>query len=106
MSKYTFRIPTHQFAYVEVEHEPEEELTPKQISGFYDELFRAFRFSTGIPKEEWNDCLDQYMMGRGMSASCGERMNQWQRDVIADLDRSEARRKPKTQKTYTENKNK
>ncbi len=92
MSKYTFRIPTgHQFAFVEMTHEPEEDYTENQIADIYNVYTRAFRFSNGLDKKAWNDCLDQYRKGKGMSVDCGERMNDWQRDFIAELDRSDAR---------------
>ncbi len=92
MSKYTFRIPTgHQYAFVEVVHEPEEDYTAAQVSGIYDEYTKAMRFTGGLDKKAWNDCLDAYRNGKGMSVECGERMNDWQRDIIAELGRSDAR---------------
>ncbi len=92
MSKYTFRVPTgHPCAFVEIEHEPEEDYTAGQVSDIYEEYTKAMRFSGGLDKKAWNDCLDQYRKGKGMSVECGERMNDWQRDFIAELGRSDAR---------------
>ncbi len=98
MNSIKFRIPTgHAFAFVEIDHQPEEDkqLSATQIAAMYDEYTRAFQFSGGLTRKEWNDCLDAYRQDKGMSSDCGERMNDFQRSIISEIDKSSARIKPK-----------
>ena len=59
--KVTYRIPTEQYAYVEVETTVKEETTPETVLETHRVLTEAFKPKSGIPTKDFNQALDRYL---------------------------------------------
>jgi hypothetical protein len=88
----TLRIPTsEQYAYIEIHHKG----TLKSLLEAYSELTAMVKVGAGLESVEWNQMLDKYRQGKGMSADQMERMNSAQKWLIHQLDKSDERLKTK-----------
>lgn len=59
--KVTYRIPTEQYAYVEIEKEYQTEPTMEDVQATYKHLTEAFKVKVGLPAKEFNAALDRYL---------------------------------------------
>lgn len=86
------RIPgPDQFSFAEIDISTENDLDPKEVRAVFEEYMMAFRLGDGLPPKEWNEVLDNYRNGKGMSVDIGERMNKAQQWLIHELDKSDNR---------------
>ena len=91
--KITLRVPTQeQFAFVEIEFD-EDGMTAEQVRKAYDEYTLAFKFVDGLEQREWNEVLDFYRQGKGMSEETMSRLNKAQAWLIHEIDKSDNRLK-------------
>ena len=89
--KATLRIPTAEpYAYLEIAIED----APEAILSVYSEFTRLVKVGEGLARNEWNDCLQRYVAGKGMDVECFERMNSAQKWWIHEWDKLQER-KPK-----------
>lgn len=91
----TLHFPTENYGYAEVEIEVE---TPRDAIKEYHKATAVP--GTGLPTKEWNEVLDKYMAGNGMTPDQHERMDKAQAWFVHELDKSYNRTKPKELKTY------
>lgn len=59
--KVTYRIPTEQYAYVEIEREYQSEPSVEEVHDTYTRLTKAFRVQVGLSTKDFNACLDRYL---------------------------------------------
>ena len=95
--KVTYRIPTDQYAYIEVEQELST-LDAFLINENYKELTGAFKESTGdgLTSKEIDAMLDSYFLGKGVDSNEYDRLNEEQRKWVQAVKRSLARIKNKS----------
>ena len=90
--KATLRIPTEQYAFIEVEVEAE---TLEDVHGKYLELKQMVETTEGLPKKEFDAVLDKYLAENKMFEDEYHNMNSKQQDVIQTIKRSIKRIKRK-----------
>ena len=81
------QIRTGDFEYI---LEKFEGTTEDAVTAFR-ELKHAWDGGAGLTQKEWNECLDRYRKGKGMSSDSHERMNKVQQWMIKELDKSNNR---------------
>lgn len=89
--KATIRIPTSQYAFIEVQIED----TMENIVAEHNHLERLYKGGDGLPDKEWRETLDSYSQGNGTTPETHERMNEKQSWMIHELDKMFARQKYK-----------
>lgn len=95
--KVTSHIPTEQYGFVEIEHDDCNAERVAEEYALYSKAFQSKPENT-LPKKEWNDALDRYRLGNGMEVDIMERMNEVQKWVIHELDKSDSRIKGRESK--------
>lgn len=88
--KVHYRIPTEQYAYVEVQKEYQVDPSAETIKDHYTELADAFKVkpSNSLPPKEWNAALDRYLNdGTGETATYLA-MSPEQQRVIQEIKRA------------------
>lgn len=85
--KITYRIPTEQYAYVEVEENVPFKTTTK-IKENYDDLASVFKPQEGLPDKLWRQAIDQYLREGDCEADVYAAMSQEQKRVIQEIKRS------------------
>ena len=81
--KSTLRIPTDQYAYIEIEVGG----TPVDIINAYHEFSKLVN-PQGIPQKEFNAALDRYLTNGDGEAEVYEQMSRFQKDVIQEIKKS------------------
>lgn len=86
----TVRVPTDQYAYVEIEVEG----TPEEIMDAYREMRRHYSEGggVGLPDKEWREALDLYLWDDKMEGTVFNRMSDIQQAVIQECKKSKKRR--------------
>lgn len=84
--KTTIRVPTDQFAFVEVEFT--EQMTVEEIAESYQNLKKAFVVGEGLEPKEFNRVIDFYIMEGTMQAHEYEAMDSAQQNVVQCIKRS------------------
>lgn len=87
--KTTFRIPTTDYAYIEVVED--KEYTPKAIVERFRELQRAYNGGFGLEAKEWNKLLDNYLLEKGMPSDKFVELDVQQAWMIHELDKAKSR---------------
>lgn len=89
--KYTIHVPVEQYGFVEVENDNFS--TPEEIEEAYRETKEAFseKSGSGLPKKEFDQFLDNYLMEARTSLSDYEKMDEAQISIIQTIKRSKAR---------------
>lgn len=82
--KATLRIPTDQYAFVEVKVDG----TPEEIKNHYESLKIEFLGGSGLQTREWNETLDKYLTEGNMDADKYANMSQGQQRVIQEIKKS------------------
>ncbi len=59
--KVTYRIPTEQYAYVEVAVDYDRQPTPEEVATNYTCLSKAFKPQAGLPEKEFCKAVDRYL---------------------------------------------
>lgn len=59
--KITYRIPTEQYSYIEIEHEAPDTWKPQEIKESYDNLVLVFKSKEGLSTKDFNAALDEYL---------------------------------------------
>lgn len=59
--KIIYRIPTEQYAYVEIQKEYQSDPSVEEVQSTYKHLTNAFKVQTGLSTKDFNDCLDRYL---------------------------------------------
>ena len=86
----TIRIPTDQYAYIEIETEG----TPDDIIATYRSLKNAYNCGEGLLDKDWRMVLDRYLWEDGkMEQSQYESMSEIQQLVIQEIKKSKKRSK-------------
>jgi hypothetical protein len=84
--KATFRIPTKEYAYIELN---EVEVTNTQEAREkYLELERVVNGEVGLPTKEWNDAMDKYLSTNSLSESEYMSMSAEQKHIIQEVKKS------------------
>lgn len=81
----TIRIPTEQYAFVEIELE---NVQPERLREIYDEYVRALKGGEGLDAQEWRDLLDYYLQNNQMNPEMQdkfERANLQQKMIINEI---------------------
>lgn len=93
--KITYRIPTSQFAFYEVEEVEEANLTPAEIADRFNQHERAYKGSKVIPEgistKEFNDALDKYLTDGTGNTELYQAMSPEQKACFQEIKRSYAR---------------
>lgn len=85
--KVTIRVPTDEYAYVEITLED----TPEAILSAYNEFKGVFKANVGLPTKEWNAVLDRYGKEGSMEADVFPTLGAAQAWMIHELDKMNAR---------------
>jgi hypothetical protein len=87
--KAHLRIPTKTpYAYIEVDTEG----NAQEIVAAYNEVNEAYwGQNEGLPAKEWNEALDSYLAGKGISPDQHEKMSEKQKWMIHEIDKSKKR---------------
>lgn len=93
--RVTYRIPTDQYAYVEVSDDVNVESTANDLRKGYEELKAAFSQNPGVPRDVFNKFLDNQLMGDGNDVNELEGMNERQMLVVQEVKKAMARLKAK-----------
>lgn len=88
--KITYRIPTEQYAYVEIERE-EETITPKEIRSTYYNLSQAFKPTVGMSDKEVDAWLDNMFLEKGNSTDVWAKRSPEQEKWLKCIKRSLSR---------------
>lgn len=83
--KTTIRIPTEQYAFVEIEVEAE---NPEEVKQKYDEIKSAFNEVPDLPQKEWNRVLDRYLNEATMESEEYYSLSPRQQYLIQELKKS------------------
>jgi len=83
--KATIRIPTEQYAFVEIEDEFE---TREDVRDAYDEIHAEYKGGSGLDAKEYNDAVDRYLSEGTGDAEQYLKMSKFQQDVIQVIKRS------------------
>lgn len=79
--KYTLRIPTVQYGYIETEFEG----TAEEAFAEHDRLINIHNGGFGLPKEEFNEALDRYLSDQTGDTDQYLRMSKEQQLVIQEI---------------------
>lgn len=98
LQKATLRVPTaEQYAYIELHVED----TPEGILEAYNRITGLVKAQeNGLPQKEWNELLDNYLLGKGIPADMGEKMGKAQSWLIHEFDKAQARLASREQKLH------
>lgn len=94
--KTIFRIPTTDYAYIEVQED--KEMTPQAVIERFRELQRAYSGGFGIEVKEWQKALDGYLQGKPLMPDTYAEMNADQQRQIQEIKKAFARMKSKSPK--------
>lgn len=83
--KVTYRVPTDQYAYVEVTDEVSLETEAHEIKHKYEELKSAFGENPGLSRQEFNQFLDNQLLEKGNDVEVYLKMNERQQLVIQEV---------------------
>lgn len=83
--KITFRVPTDQYAYIELTDEVALETEASTLKGRYEELKAAFSETPGVSRKEFNKFLDDQLMEIGGDVNVLEQMNERQQLVVQEV---------------------
>jgi hypothetical protein len=83
--KATLRIPTEQYAFMEVEVEVAD---LKEAREQYLELQSMITGGGGLESKEWNGVLDKYLSTNNLSEDEYMRMSNQQQNIIQEIKRS------------------
>lgn len=92
--KAQIRIPTEQFAYIELEVED----TAENIVLIHYDFLRMVKPKVGIPDKEYNDFVDRYLLGEKNHVEVYQLMSPEQQTCVQTIKRSLARIKAKQEK--------
>jgi len=92
--KSTIRIPTEQYAFVEI---VVEDKTLYELKEIYDDTKKMFEIKTGIEDKLWRDTLDRYLTDNSMDADIYYSMSPEQQKVIQEIKKSIKRIESKNQ---------
>lgn len=85
--KFTLRLPTDIYAYIEqrIDVETAEEAVEK-----YKELVKAWNGDngSGLPTKQWNEWLDGYLKGKAGSIDEWAEMDDFQKNCINEIKKS------------------
>lgn len=98
LQKATLRVPTAEpYAYIELHVED----TPEGILEAYNLITGLVKAQeNGLPQKEWNELLDNYILGKGMPEHMVEKMGKAQAWLIHEFDKATARIASKEQKLH------
>lgn len=82
--KAKIRIPTEQYAFVEIDMEG----SPEDINSAYKEISSAMEVGNGLESKEWNKALDTYLETNKIHPDLYLRMDREQQNVIQEIKRS------------------
>ncbi len=82
--KYTLRIPTVQYGYIETEFEG----TAQEAFAEHDKLVSIQNGGFGIEVSDFNQALDRYMTGKGADANQYAAMSKEQQMVFQEVKKS------------------
>jgi hypothetical protein len=99
--KITYRIPTEQYAYVEVEKEYQEDPSAETIKEHYQELADAFKVKVGLSQKDFNACLDRYLNDGTGETNTYLAMSPAQQAVIQEIKKAFKRIEAKDGKSKT-----
>lgn len=85
--KTIIRIPTQQYAYIEMEVSVE---TLDELKTIHDSLYETLnqKPGDGLAQKEWNTTLDGYLRGDGTNSETFSRMSEKQQYMIQELKKS------------------
>jgi len=83
----TVRIPTDQYAYVEIEVEG----TPTEIMDAYRDMKNAYGSGVGLPDKEWREALDRYIYEEHLDSKRFLAMSEIQQLIIQEIKKSKKR---------------
>lgn len=87
--KATLRIPTEQYAYIEVELEKD---SFEEVVSEYRNLSKLYKGGTGLPEKDFMRVLDRYLWGdAAMTADEFAALNEDQQIIIQAIKRSRKR---------------
>ena len=94
--KANLRLPTDQYAYVEIQVED----TIEEIIQTYRDLVKAYQGHEGLVEAEWQKVLDEYLWGKSEAMDSEEyaNMNLEQQNVIQTIKKSRNRKNYKLNK--------
>ena len=89
------------YAYIEMEAE-EEAFESAYLH--YQEIMQLVQNGVGLNPKEWNDALDKYRLGQGISEPEHAKMSGTQKWVIHEIDKSDTRIKGRESKVVVDGK--
>lgn len=92
--KSTHRIPTNQFAYIEIEFEGSED----EIVAKHKEFLALYAGGEGVPPKEFNAALDGYLAKGTGNLELYQRMSPAQQQCFQEIKKSFARIKNRLDK--------
>lgn len=93
--KATIRIPTEQYAYIEVAFEG----SPEEIVAKHNELYKLYNNpNKGLPTKDWNRVIDRYLDTCNLSEGEYNSMSDEQKAVIQELKKAFKRADAKSTK--------
>lgn len=90
--KTKIRIPSQQYAFIELEIEE----TPERILEIHDEFINLVKPKEGLSDKEWRAALDKYLDDGTMEADAYAQMSRLQTYVIQEIKKSIKRKKYET----------
>lgn len=81
--------PEYEYIEITLDNEPEAVLEAYRV------FKRVLKVGPGLETKEWNQVLDKYRKGNGMSPEVHERMSDQEKWMIHELDKSNSRIKIK-----------
>ncbi len=82
--KAVIRVPSEQYAFIEVEVEE----TPERILEIHDQFLKAVKPQEGIADKEWRTALDRYLTNNDMDADVYASMSPTQKLIIQEIKKS------------------
>ncbi|HLH93562.1 MAG TPA: hypothetical protein VKW08_00445 [Xanthobacteraceae bacterium] len=87
--KAVIRIPTEQYAFIEIETEV---TSSEEALNEYRALKKLYQVGSGLAPKDWNRVLDRYLWGDGsMHSEEYAAMNENQQTIIQEIKRSKKR---------------
>lgn len=87
--KTLIQIQTDPFALISQEMEC---ATPEEAVEAYTALSKAYNGGFGLETKEWNEALDKYLKGKGMTSDVYDAMNKEQQWMIQEIKKSNKRK--------------
>lgn len=89
--KYTIRIPTSQYAYIETEYETEDSIEAIQFHNQLQKEYTASLTTKELDSKEWNAVLDRYLSENKISSDLYDRLSNDERIILNEIKKSFAR---------------